>query len=726
MSTLSSPKGRVIEGHCGICPSGCPVRITLSGDRITRVAPDPGRLRGTCCRRVGRAPEILYSPDRLLHPLARTGERGEGRFRRIGWDEALDTIAAKLRETAARFGPEAACLYTGRGTFERSLWEMLSPAGVRETCAWSLLFPFGSPNTTGAGSNCYASHAVIAPATTFGIWWIDTVPDIDEARLVVVWGTNPANASPPDTMAAILRARQRGARVIVIDHRRTETAKKADAQWIAVTPGTDGALALSMIATIIEEGLYDRKFVSEWTMGFDELSEYAARFTPELSEPITGVPAAVARKAARDIARSGGTSLVSYAGLEYCNSGVQNIRAVMLIWALTGNLDAPGGILIRAPGSFFQVSAKRRLSPPAGARAPVGAERYPLYHYYRHEAQAMELPRAILRNEPYPVRALLVFGASIITGYPDPGLWKRAFSALDFLLVVDRFLTEDSRFADLVLPAATSFEYDSYLILDNVVKLRPRVIEPLGESKSDWDIVAGIADRLGYGHLFPRSTDEMLEWAFDGTGVDLDELRKSPHGIELPAPPTQYRKWETGLLREDGKLGFPTPSGKCEIASSILARHGYPAIPAFTAPIEGPIADPARAAQFPLVFNSGARNRTFFCSQHHNISGIAKQRPRPMVWINPQDAEARGIATGDAVEVSSPRGSLRYEAYVTDDIRPGCVEADAGGGASSAPEAWRRCNVNELTDSENRDPISGFPVYKALLCEVAKARPEDP
>jgi anaerobic selenocysteine-containing dehydrogenase len=183
-----------------------------------------------------------------------------------------------------------------------------------------------------------------------------------------------------------------------------------------------------------------------------------------------------------------------------------------------------------------------------------------------------------------------------------------------------------------------------------------------------------------------------------------------------------YRKWETGLLRDDGRPGFPTPSGKCEIASSILARHGYAAIPAFTPPVEGPVADPERARQFPLVFNSGARNRTFFCSQHHNIPGIAKQRPNPLVWINPRDAEARGIASGDAVDVRSPRGSLRYEAWVTEDIRAGCVEADAGGGSPGAPEAWRRCNVNELTDSENRDPISGFPVYKALLCEVTKAR----
>ena len=174
MSDSSQPPGRVIEGNCGICPSGCSVKITLQGDRITRVVPDPRRPNGMCCRRVSRAAEILYSPDRLTFPLAREGKRGENRFRRVSWDEALDITATRLREIKSRFGPEALCLYTGRGTFERSLWEMLAPAGVRETCAWSLLFPFGSPNTTGAGSNCYVSQAVIAPATTYGLWWADT------------------------------------------------------------------------------------------------------------------------------------------------------------------------------------------------------------------------------------------------------------------------------------------------------------------------------------------------------------------------------------------------------------------------------------------------------------------------------------------------------------------------------------------------------------------------
>ncbi len=710
---------RVVHGHCGICPSGCAVRITMEGDRIGKVTPEKAGPHGTCCSRTGRAAEILYSPDRLLHPLKRNGARGENRFHRVSWDEALDGIADGLRAVADAHGPQAACLYTGRGTFERSLWEMLAPAGVRESCAWSLLFPFGSPNATGAGSNCYTSHAVLAPAATFGVWWADTFADLENARLIVVWGTNPANASPPETMRRIEESVARGARVVVIDHRRTETARRTNAQWLAVRPGTDGALALSLLHVLIEERLYDLDFARRWTVGFEELRSYVAGFPPGEAERMTGVPSAKIVETARAIAGSGGAALLTHTGLEYTTSGVQNIRAVLTLWALSGNLDTPGGNVIAMPGSGLKVNDRRRIGPPLHVD-PVGKSTYPLYHHFRREAHAMELPRSILHDDPYPVRAMMVFGASIITGYPDPSLWRRAFSALDFLAVVDRFPTEDSRYADIILPAATSFEEDSYILSGRRVQLRRKVIEPVGESRSDLQIVAAIADRLGYGHLYPRSSAEMLQWAFEGTGIDLRDLERLPEGVELPSVPVKYRKWEAGMLRRDGKPGFETPSGKFEIASGVLKQFGYEPLPVYAPPREGPAASPGLAREFPLVFNSGARNKVFFNSQHRNIPGLARQRPHPLVWINPFDALTRGIASGDSVELKTSRGRALFKALVTEDIAPGTVEADASGGGPAGPAAWRNCNVNELTDPENRDPISGYPVYKALLCDVRK------
>ncbi len=723
-STDSRRAEVVVDGHCGICGSACAVRVRLEDGKIQRLTPRPKHPYGFTCRRITRVHDIVYSPQRLLYPERGTGPRGKRQLERISWDEALDHIADVLKDIARRYGPEAVCIYTGRGTFEEPLWEMLSPADVRETSAWNLLFPFGSPNTTGAGSNCYATQGVIAPALNSGVWKIDTFPDLEQAKLVVVWGTNPANGSPPRHMAGIQKARSKGARIIVIDPRRTETARITDARWLGLSPGTDGALALAMIQVIIEEKLYDREFVERWTVGFEDLKSFAARFTPEEAERITRVPAEDIRAAAREIARAENACFLYDTGLEYANSGLQNTRAVLILEALTGNYDVPGGTVIYIPPWGFIVNRSCRIAPPEG-KQPVGADRYPLYTLYRREAQAMELPRAILEGKPYPIRALLIVGASILTAYPNPDLWRRCYEKLEFLLVVDRVPTEETFYADIVLPACTVFEYGGYVVQGRRVAVRRPVIEPLGESRSDWDIAIALASKLGYGHLYPRSVDEMVEWAFEGTGVNLEELRRHPEGIELPPVPMEYRKWEKGRLRADGKPGFETPSGKYEIASTILKRYGYDPLPVFSPPAEGPLGSPGLLQHYPLVFNSGSRNKVFFNSQHHHVPSLVERYPQPLVWIHPEDAALRGIVEGDRVIVATPRGSVAYTAHVTEDILPGVIEADAHGGGTFAAPAWRDCNVNELTDFENRDPLTGFPVFKALLCQVRKADQAD-
>lgn len=718
-SVLAAQSG-VVSGLCGVCPAGCGLDIRLEEGYIRQVSPRKDHPQGICCPRGIHAPEIVYSPDRLLHPLRRVGPRGTDQFERVSWDEALDTVADQFQKIIAQYGPEALCVHTGRGSFERSLCDLLTPAGVHESSAWNILFPLGSPNTTGVGAICYVSHGVIAPITTYGVWEVDTFTDIDNSDLVIVWGANPATDSPPLNLKRIRQAQRRGAPVVIIDHRRTETARATRGQWLSVRPGTDGALALSMIQVVIEEELYDREFVENWTLGFAELREYVARFTPEWVEKITFVPAEQIRRTARRIARAKGAALVTYTGLEYTNSGTQNIRAILVLWALTGNLDVPGGKVIKMTGHDFYVNRSRRLEPP-GSVEPIGREKYPLYHLYRKEAHAMELPKAILQSDPYPVRGMLIAGSSMITAYPNPNLWRRCFSALDSLVVIDRFLTADALYADIVLPATTMFEMESYMVYGSTVQLRPRIIPPRGESRPDWEIATAIANRLGYGHLYPQTSEERLSQALAGTGVDLETLRRHPNGATRPPVEQKYRKWELGLLRRDGKPGFETPSGKFEIASTILAQYGYDALPVYTEPAEGPISTPELARSFPLVFNSGARIQSDFRSQHHNIPGLLKMQDRPILTLHARDAAVRHIQDGDEVYLVSPRGKVRYTARVTEDIAPGVIEANAGGGSPIAVQPWRECNVNELTDPENRDPISGFPVYKALLCDVVKA-----
>ena len=703
---------------CGVCPAGCGVEVHLVDGKIDRLVPLKDHPQGSICPRGVSAKEIVYSEDRLLYPQRRTGERGESKFERITWDDAYDIIVASLERIKRQYGAEAVSIYTGRGNFEFGLNELFAPDGTIESSANAVLFPFGSPNTTGVGSLCYVSYGMVATRSTFGDYLRNVIEDIDNAELILVWGDNPATDSPPLNLLRIKAAQKKGAQVIVIDHRRSETALATRAEWIGIRPGTDGALALGAIHVLLEEDLYDHDFVQNWTHGFEDLREYVRDFTPERVEQITWVPAERIRDLARSIARARGCAFVTYTGLEYSNTGVQAIRALWILQALAGHLDVPGGKVFRMPD---RLQLNRLLThPPAGAPNPVGAEEYPLYYQVRTEAHAALLPRAILESQPYPIRAMIVSGASLITAWPNPDLWRRALAALDFLVVVNRFPTADSQFADLLLPATTLFEIESFMIYDGYIQLRQRVIPPQGEARNDYLIFAELAQRLGYGHLWPQTEEAMIRFALRDTGITLEQLRAHPEGVEFEVPEMRYRKYALSLLRRDAKPGFETPTGKFEIASEWLRSHGYEPLPVYTEPVEGPLASPDVATQFPLVFNSGARTQTAFRSQHHNIRALVSRQPAPLVHIHVRNAAERGIQDGDEVYVVSPRGKVPFLARVTENILPGVVEVNMGGGGPLGPEAWQRANVNELTDFENRDAILGFPVYKALLCDVVR------
>ena len=712
------PHHQTITSVCGICPAGCGVNVHLEDGKIVRLAPIKGHPHSAVCPRGMKTPEIVYSPDRLLYPQQRVGDRGEGRFQRIGWDAAYDDIVGNLRRIADEHGPEAVTTYTGRGNFEFGLNETLAPSGTVESSANAVLFPFGSPNTTGVGALCYVSYGMIAPRACFGEYMINMHEDLEQADLILLWGENPVTDSSPINLPRIKQAQKRGARVIVIDHRRSETVYATKSEWIGVRPGTDGALALGIIHVFIQEDLYDHAFADNWVHGFEELRSYVQDFAPERVEQITGVPAERIRQLAREITAAKGFSLMTYTGLEYSNSGVQAIRAVFTLQALAGHLDTPGGKLFLMPDR--PLTNRHLTEAPANARKPIGADEFPIYYEVRNEAHGALLPRAILEGKPYPIRALIVSGSSLITSWPNPDLWRKALAALDYLVVVNRFPTADSQYADIVLPAATQFEIESYQVYGNHWQHRQRVIPPVGEARNDYLIFAELAERLGYGHLWPQTEKAMIELALEGTGVTLDMLKAHPEGIKVPEPPMRYRKYASGDLRADGEVGFNTPTGKFEITSEWLRGHGYDALPVYTEPTEGPIARPDLTESYPLVFNSGARVQFAFRSQHHNIPSLLRKHPCPLVHLHVDDAVERGIEDGEEVLVVSPRGQVPFYAHVTEDIVSGVVEVNMGGGGPVGPVEWQRSNVNALTDHENFDPISGFPVYKALLCDVVK------
>lgn len=676
---------------------------------------------GITCRIGDQSPQIVHDPDRLKTPLRRVGPKGSYDFEPISWDEAFEAIVDNLKRTKAERGAEATAIYTGRGSFDLALCDLFQPADTAVSSASSLLFPFGSPNTLGVGALCYVSFAMIAPHTTLGELYITMDVDIEQSELVVLWGANPATDSPPLLHGEILKARERGAEVVAIDPRRNGTARQAEAEWLGIRPGTDGALALSMIEVLIEEELYDEAFVRDWCVGFDELSQLTQHYRPEVVEGITGVPAEKIRSLARRIATVRGACPVMYSGLEYSDSGVQAIRAVFILWALAGQLDVPGGLVIRMRENNFPQNRSGLIANPNPARA-LGRDRFPVYSAYRGESHAISLPEAVLEGRPYPISSLIVLGGSLSTAWPDPDLWKRTLSALDFLVVIDRYHTGDSAYADIVLPATTGYENVSYMRYGGLFKIRERMIEAQGEARNDFLILAELAERLGYGALFPQSEEEILGFALEGSGFTVEDVRAAGGSVQIPGVAMEYRKWEKSRLRPDGRPGFNTPSGRFEIASSILAEHGYDALPVYTEPGEGPLARPDLAEDYPLVLSSGTRSLYDFRSQHHNVKGLREYQPDPTVLMNGADAEARGIADGDPVWVETRRGRVAYVARLSDDIIPGAVDAQMGGGGPNGPESWRQCNVNILTDPARFDVISGFPVYKTLLCEVRRSQ----
>lgn len=712
---------RECRALCGICPAGCGV-VVLYDDRgrIANVRPDESAELGVICKLGEHSAEIVYSKDRVLYPLRRNGEKGTYDFERISWDDAYDIIVTKLSEIKAKYGPEATSIYTGSGSFELSMCDVYQPEGVAVSSASSVLFPFGSPNTLGVGALCYVAFAMIAPHVTMGGMQINMFSDFENSDLIVVWGTNPATDCPPINLKKIMDAHKKGAKIVVIDPRRTMTVALTDAEWIPIRPGTDGALALGMCNILIEEGLYGKSFARDWTRGFEEFARYVLdHFRPEVVEQITGVPAGAIVALARRIATAKGAAPAMYSGLEYNGNGVQAIRAIFVLWALAGQLDVPGGRCFTMRQNHFPLNRSGHIANP-DMRKALGRDKFPIYSEYRGESHAIVLPDSVLKGKPYKIRSLIILGGSIITSWPQPAIWRKTLNALDFLVCIDRHLTADAAYADIVLPATTMYEIESYMTYGSIFRIRERAIEPLGEARNDFFILAELADRLGYGHLYPQNEEELLRHVLKGSGFTLENVHKAGGTVQSQTVKMQYRKWEKGLLRPDGKPGFDTPSGKFEIASTILEEHGYDPLPVYTEPQESPLSQPEKAKKFPLVFNSGARVTTDFHAQHHGIESLLKERPEPTVTINVSDARARGIKNGDLVHIKTSRGQITLRAIVTDSIVKGAVEANMGGGCHVGPKAWQEGNINELTDLQQYDPISGFPVYKALLCDVHK------
>lgn len=687
-----------VPALCGMCPHGCWVRAYVNEGELVAVGADPDPRFGSLCERGRLAPKIVYSPDRIMTPLLRSGPKGELHFREATWDEALDRIAAQFTDIRKGFGAHALASYMGAGTLEDGL----------SSCFKKFLEPFGSPNDIDCGSVCYVSSRILAPLTTLGIEGDALTADFENAGSVILWGTNPLKDGTPDKTRRIQAARRNGASLIVVDPRRNGLASKADL-WVPLLPGTDGALTLGLINIVIQRKWFDPAFVGRWTLGFDALASYAAAFTPEKAADICGLDPALILRLAKAFSPGSQAAMDFYSGLEYAPSGVQNTRALYSLAALSGNLDVDGGLYIHAyPHAVFREYEYDPAVPPLGARE------FPLFYALAGRAHISGLPDAVLHDDPYPVRGLLLAGGSPYLSYPEPETWKRVYDRLHFMAVIDRFMPEEAAWADVILPAATYYEIESFHLYRDHARIRRRVIEPVGKARNDSMILAAIAERLGCGSAFPGSEEEIVDRALADRQGLLRTLREGEGAAPLPFAVRKTRKYESGDLRSDGRPGFPTPSGRFEFASVLLRRYGYDALPLYTDP-RASVPDNVSA----LMLTTGSRTIRRFNSQYLDRKDLTLNR-EPVLEMNPVDAEKKGIRNGDYVSLRTDVGAIVLEARVTKGISLGTVHAPFGGGSRRHHGLWRQAHVNAVIPSEVRDPISGYPVVKAVPCDVVR------
>jgi anaerobic selenocysteine-containing dehydrogenase len=687
----SSSSEKVKDGACYMCDLYCPTKINVRNGKAVKVEMLDERTRELCPRWRAQI-DFVYHPERLTFPLKRIGERGEGKFKRVSWDEALNRVAGKLSEIKESDGAEAVAFYVAYTKEPRPYFRRL-------------VHGYGSPNYCTETSSCF-SAGWLAASLNFGEdygYLLENSRQIDPASKCMILWSSSVRQSSPRGWRDYLEAKRSGLKFIVVDPRRTPIADMADI-YLQLRPGTDGALALGLLNVIISEGLYDVDFVENWTVGFEELRKLVKDYSPRKVQDITWVPAEKVKAAAIMFANNKPSKIRTSPGATiHHQNGVQNTRAILLISAVTGNLEVPGGNRISPVAATTNSITLQETVPQL--RPGVGSQRFPLFTEMFEEMQSNAIVDQILTGKPYPLKALFAAGLNL-QFFPNSHRLENTLKKLDLIVDIDYFHTPATRISDIVLPISTWLE--RHILITKTggeIRLIEPAIEPVGDTWPEFKIYSELALRLGLEDLFwGGDILKCFDYILEPTGITVEDLRRRPSGIVYPVPVKEARHYE--------KEGFQTPSGKVEILSSILESHDYEPLPVYREPVESPISRPDLAKLYPLVLTTGARTISYTHSQHRNLKKLRRMVPEPLLEINPNDADVRAIQTGDMVTVSSPRGVVRVRAKVTDTILEGVVHL---------PHHWPdEANANILCDDANLDPISGFPAFKSQLCQVNK------
>mgnify|MGYP001607961840 CR=1 FL=1 len=698
-----SSEERIVKSYCRGCHGGCGVLVRVKDDRIVNIEGDPKfpTNRGSMCSKGLAAKQLVYHPDRITRPLKRVGNKGEGKWQPISWDEALDTIAGKLRQVKAENGAESIVLGYGTGrNYESFLYRFAN-----------LL---GTPNVLTAGHECYGSR-IAATAITCG-----KLPVSDYANnpaCVMVWGNNVLWTNPDEQIGVSLsRALSNGAKLIVVDPRLTFLAGKADI-WLQLRPGTDTALAFGMANVIINEKLYDKPFVDNYVYGWDKFVERVQEYPLDRVEKITWVPAETIRNAARLYAQSKPACIQWGVAIEQNINSIDNNRILTDLMAITGNLDVPGGSVFFVPPKIRTISefAGHQYLPKEQANKRLGGSTYRLANRI-----AVLTPKAvwdaIFTNEPYPVKAMMLHGTNPVITRANSREVYRALHMVDFLVVTDFFLTPTAELADIVLPAATWLEFDDigdYMFRHGYISARKKVVQ-IGECWSDHKIFSELGKRLGQGDFWRKDVEGDLDYILEPSGLTWKQFSE----IGYLQGQMEYRKHE--------KKGFSTPTKKVEFYSTILEELGYDPLPRYQETPETPVSRPEMSEQYPYILITGARIPVFFHSEYRMIPWLREIHPDPIVEIHPVTAKQHGIKDGDWVFIESPRGKVKQRAKLTTGINPGVVAAQHGWWfpeIKNPGHGWDISNINILTDNDpaGYDPMMGATNLRVLLCRIYPA-----
>jgi len=675
------------------CGGRCPIKLHVKDNKILRIEGDDiegddHQLR--TCLRCRAYRQYVHHPERLMHPLKRVGVKGQGKFERITWDEALGTLADKLKSVKEDHGNAGILLATGGGYL----------AGLHNGgfAAARLLAQFGG-FTTHYG-NISSEGAVWASLTQYGSVMVgNSREDMLNSKLIILWGWDPARMiSGTNTMHHLIKARENGARVIAIDPRYHDTAATVADEWIPIYPSTDTAMMVAMAHVMIKEGLYDQAFLDKFTVGFDKFRAYVmgeedgVQKTPTWAAEITGVPADTIVRIARLYAGTKPAALMDCQGPARSAMGEQYNRCASTLCAMTGNVGRPGGSagggLMGIPiGHMFRMSAIPPGKNPVELDGPKVKGTLDIRLRVAKRIHINKLFDAILEGKtggyPADIKMMWSMCNNYINQTGNSNKAHRALKKLDFLAVNELFMTATARYADIVLPVTTAAERSDltrpwpsgpYFTFVN------RALEPLGECKSDLDITAELAERLGVKDFNPFTEDDILKMFVENNPEtaplipDFDKFRREGiHRVVLEKPIVAFQK----QIEDPENHPFETPSGKIEIFSQRVADLDNPLCPPIPKYMQVPEdrSDPL-AEKYPLqLLTPHPKNRVH--SELYKVDWL-REVEEHRAWINPVDAAARGIADDDKIYVYNDRGRVMIPAWVTERIKPGVISIFEG------------------------------------------------